>query len=46
MENYLEAKLQLFRENLEERGEVVINSEILASSYGDGVKNFFAKLAI
>jgi UDP-N-acetylmuramoyl-L-alanyl-D-glutamate--2,6-diaminopimelate ligase len=43
MENYLEAKLQLFRENLEEGGEVVINSEILASSYGDGVKNFFAK---
>jgi hypothetical protein len=30
-------------ENLEEGGEVVINSEILDSSYGDGVKNFFAK---
>ena len=43
MENYLEAKLQLFRDNLEEKGEVVINSEILDSIYGDFVRNFFTK---
>ncbi len=43
MENYLEAKLQLFRDNLEEKGEVVINSEILDSTYGDFVRNFFTK---
>ncbi len=46
MDNYLEAKLQLFRDNLEEKGEVVINTEILDSTYGDFVKNFFTKHGI
>jgi len=37
MENYLQVKLRLFRDNLEKKGEAVINSEIL---FFDSIKNF------
>ena len=37
MENYLQVKLRLFRDNLEKEGEAVINSEIL---FFDSIKRF------
>lgn len=43
MEDYLIAKLQLLVDNLQKGGELVINAEILNSSYGDIVKEFLEK---
>jgi UDP-N-acetylmuramoyl-L-alanyl-D-glutamate--2,6-diaminopimelate ligase len=47
MEDYLKAKLQLFVNNLEEGGEVVINSEILDfPPYSDIIKGFLEEKRI
>ncbi len=43
MENYLQVKLGLFRDNLEKGGEVVINSEIL---FFDSIKKFLEGYSI
>lgn len=41
MEEYLQVKLQLFVDNLEKDGQVVVSSEIIDSKYGHLVKDFF-----
>lgn len=46
MEDYLKTKLQLFADNLEDGGEVVINSEILDSNYAQMTKDFLRENGI